>query len=162
MSTCSESYTPSAVGFGTHEITARYDGDSGHSGSLATTQLGVGPAHTSSPSTPGSSPVFLGPRPLVIHGRFVTLRVRCRPGGKSCDGTVTLSDRGLLLGRGHFHVTAGKVKAIRLKVSGAALGKLRGHPSIHVTVNIVARGQTGRAATTSAGDTLVLRTGSRG
>ena len=63
-----------------------------HTASLATTQLGVRPAPTSSPRS-AQSPVFLGPRPLVIHGRLVTVRLRCGPGARSCDGTVTLSNR---------------------------------------------------------------------
>lgn len=44
--TCQQTYTPTAVGSGTHTITASYGGDAGHLSSLGTTTLSVGSGST--------------------------------------------------------------------------------------------------------------------
>jgi IPT/TIG domain/Bacterial Ig-like domain (group 3) len=71
---CSVSYTPAAVGSGTHTITARYAGDAAHAGSTGTTAVSVS---------------------LAVK-RATSVAAACSPGtvapGSSTSCTVTVAD----------------------------------------------------------------------
>jgi hypothetical protein len=86
---CAFGYTPSAIGPGTHQLTAAYGGDGGHAASLGSDPLGVGDAPTS--ASIGCSPLS------VAVGKATTCTITvtdAASGGPAPTGTVKLASTG--------------------------------------------------------------------
>ena len=164
VASCQVPYVPSAIGSGTHTITASYPGDSGHLASRGSTLIAVKASHLPK--------VRINGRQLVAHRGVVTASLSCPAGEKFCDGTLsvyaqastranagTVKQR-LLLARAHFHIPGGRTRRVKLHLRKPALNQLGGTRAVRVTVTVIAiaRDQAGRSATTTAKDvTLLLR-----
>ena len=86
---CSSSYVPSAIGPGTHQLTAAYGGDGGHAASQGSNPLGVGEAPTS--TSIGCAP------PSVTVGKTTTCTITVTDAGSGAQtptGAVTLKSSG--------------------------------------------------------------------
>ncbi len=124
-SSCSVSYTPAAVGFGTHEITTRYGSDPAHTASLGTTQIGVELASSS-----------LSLRCVPAHAAVRT--------STTCTASVADTSSGSLTPSGRVQFTTGGPG----RFGGGAICTLAGSPSPGVASCHVSYTPSGRGSGT--------------
>jgi hypothetical protein len=159
VASCQATYTPSAVGSGTHTITASYGGDAAHIASHGAVLVAVSPAPI----------VRIGSGKLIVVKGVVAIKLSCPAGETFCGGTVSIyttqafaasnkkpRNRPLLLGRAGFHIAGGKTQTVKIHVGRQSLGRLGARNTVRVTVIVLAHDQAGRSATTKSTTTLVL------
>ncbi|MFI0818103.1 beta strand repeat-containing protein [Streptomyces sp. NPDC021098] len=130
--------TTSAVGVGTHTITATYAGDSGVGGSTGTTSLVVNPASSTTTVTVTPSPSVCG-QSVLLCAQVATVA----PGTCAPTGTVT------------FVVTGGPTLTATVNASGQACVSTTAIPVGTHTVTATYGGGGGVAPSTGTGTATV-------
>ena len=156
---CSVTYTPSAVGSGTHGLSAHYAGDAsfaasdGHQGVTVTAAPSVGP-----PTTPSGNPPTVVPtvRATISHRRVRLVKGRasiallCHGSrGTTCKGTIKLAKTT------SFSIAAGKTKVLRVPISARTKATLKKHKTAKVTVTSTVKQASGKTTKTKVKLTLV-------
>lgn len=167
VASCPLTYTPSAVGRGTHTITAGYGGDGNHTGSRGSTLIAVsgGTAATSAghgAARGGAAPkVKIGRGKLASVNGYAAVLLSCPTGHNSCTGAMSIytANRGAsrLLARERFQIMPGYNDLINVHLSARVLKQLKRFRTVRVT--LVARTQdgAGNSSTATRSATLVLR-----